>query len=261
VTRLRYHRLWVERGRRTLLRDVNLVLEPGQLVALVGPNGSGKTTLLRVALGLLVPSRGAVTVDDVDVHRLDPRERAAHLAWLPQILVHNEPITVHEAVTTGRYRFGESAQLSRAAASKALERLDAAHLADRNVLALSGGERQRVALATLLAQQSPLILLDEPANHLDPTQQIETYTLIGKLWQEGLGVLLVTHDVNLLAGLPNHDAVQVVGLREGTVALDSTLAAPALADELSALFGMTMRSLEHAGRRVIVPWPRLEEAE
>jgi len=261
VSLLEYHQLWIERGSRTLLRNVSLRLETGQLIALVGPNGSGKTTLLRVALGLLSPTRGRVTVDEEDVRGLTPRERAAHLAWLPQILVSNEPLAVLEAVATGRYRFGESTSQSRAAALEALERLEASHLADRNILALSGGERQRVALATLLAQQSPLVLLDEPANHLDPTQQVETYTLIGKLWRQGLGVLLVTHDVNLLAGLPDHGAVGIVGLKDGAIALESTLDAPTLAVDLSDLFGMTMRCLEHEGRRVIVPWARSEEAE
>jgi iron complex transport system ATP-binding protein len=260
MSRLCFNHVWIERAKRALLRDVTLKLEPGQLVALVGPNGSGKTTLLRVALGLEPPTRGDVTLDDVAVRRLVPRERAARVAWLPQILLNSEPLQVHQAVATGRYRFGESPSRSRAAAMDALSHLDAAHLAHRNVLALSGGERQRVALATVLAQQSPLALLDEPANHLDPTQQVETYTLIGRLWQQGLGVLLVTHDVNLLAGLPKHDAVKIVGLRDGAVSLVSTLDAPELPDELSKLFGMSVKALEHAGRRVIVPWPHAQEA-
>lgn len=261
MTRLAWHETWVERGGRTLLRDIDLTLATGQFIALVGPNGSGKTTLLRTALGLVAPSRGRVTLGDREVKSLAPRERAASVAWLPQILVNTEPLAVHEAVATGRYRFGESPQRSRDAALLALARLGAAHLADRNVTALSGGERQRVALATVLAQESPLVLLDEPANHLDPAHQVEAYTLVGKLWQEGLGVLMVTHDVNLLAGLPEHARVRVVGLREGAMPLDSTLDDPTLPERFSALFAMPMRAILCEGRRVILPWPRKEEDE
>jgi iron complex transport system ATP-binding protein len=258
MTLLRYRDLWVQRGRRELLREINLELRAGEIIALVGPNGAGKTTLLHTALGLVAPTRGYATLDDLDVRGMAPRQRAARVAWLPQILVANEPLKVHEAVATGRYRFGEAPRQSRGAALDALKRLDAVHLADRNVLQLSGGERQRVALATVIAQQSPLALLDEPANHLDPTQQIETYQLIGKLWQEGLGLLLVTHDVNLLSVLPNHEAVRVVGLRQGAVVLTSALDDRSLPNQLSDLFGMQMQALEHEGRRVIVPWPRAE---
>ncbi len=260
MTHLACDGVWVERNGRALLRDVKLEVEAGQLVALVGPNGSGKTTLLRAALGLQAPTRGLVTLDRENVAHLTPRERAARIAWLPQIPVNNEPIAVHEAVATGRYRFGESATQSRAAALAALTRLDASHLADRSVTALSGGERQRVALATLLAQQSPLLLLDEPANHLDPSQQVETYGLIGRLWQDGFGALLVTHDVNLLAALPCHDRVRIVGLRAGALALESRLDSPSLPDDLSQLFGMQLRSFEHDGRRIIIPWPLGEES-
>src|SRR5690606_34747423 len=121
---------------------------------------------------------------------------------------------------------------------------------------LSGGERQRVALATLLAQEPRIALLDEPASHLDPAQQVEAYRLIGELWRQGLGVLLVTHDVNLLGELGPAPDVHVVGLAGGRVAFRSNLAAADLPEQLGALFRIPFASLDHQGRRVLLPTPK-----
>ena len=255
MTRLSYEAVEVRRGSVVVLGEVDLSLEVGQFVALVGANGSGKTTLLRAGLGLLRPSRGRVTIDGDDVWSMTPRERAARLAWLPQHTTTNEPLQVGEVVAAGRYRFGENATRAHERARLALARVGAEALADRTVLDLSGGERQRVALATLLAQEAPLALLDEPANHLDPKQQIETYATIGGLWQQGLGVLCVTHDINLLLGLPQPERVRVIGLANGRVRLDTPLTAPDLPAQLEQLFDIPLRAFDHGARRVIMPWP------
>src|SRR5205085_1144666 len=130
--------------------------------------------------------------------------------------------------------FGHSAREARAA----LERVGVGGVAERSLATLSGGERQRVALAGLLAQAAPILLVDEPANHLDPAQQIEVYRLLGELWREGKSIVLVTHDINLLRHLADPERVQVAGIEGGKLAFRCPLSAPTLPEQLGALFGV-----------------------
>ncbi|MCY0998617.1 ABC transporter ATP-binding protein [Myxococcus sp. MISCRS1] len=248
----------VRKGERTLLADVSLRLGAGDFVAVVGPNGAGKTTLMRVALGLERPDAGRVTVDGRDVAALSPRERAAHVAWLPQRVQVSEPITALEHVAAARYRFRESHRRSEEQARAALERVQAEGLASRRITELSGGEQQRVAVAALLAQESPLVMLDEPANFLDPAQQLELYALVGRLWRSGLGVLCITHDINVLAHAVRHGGegrIRVLGLSRGQVAFESHYDAPELGEHLGQVFSVRMRGVEVEGRRVFVGLP------
>jgi iron complex transport system ATP-binding protein len=244
----------VHANRAQLLESVSLRLGTGELVALVGPNGAGKTSLIRTALGLLQPTRGKVLLGGKPIGHLRARERAALAAWLPQQSGIVEDLTALELVSAARYRFQERRAMTLAAAKRALQRAGVESLAERLVTGLSGGEQQRVALAALLAQEAPLLLLDEPANHLDPAQQIALYELIGDLWREGMSVLCITHDVNLLAHAARERAadVRVLGLRKGALAFDSRLDAPELATHLSQLFDLPLVTLLHEGRRLFV---------
>ena len=238
---------------RALLEGVGLRVEPGEFVALVGPNGAGKTTLLRAGLGL-VRSEGEVFSGGQRIDTVPPRTRAALLGWLPQQPASSEALSALEMVVAARYRFDETRAAARAAARRALERLGAAELAERAVTGLSGGERQRVALAALVAQEAKMLLVDEPANHLDPAQQAETYALLGSLLRDGAGILCVTHDVNLLAhvGAP----VRVVGLARGKVAFETPYDAADLPARLAELFSVPMEPVVLGERRIIVAAPR-----
>ena len=251
MSSIAFEHVTVEAGGRRVLDDVSFEVRPGELVTLLGPNGAGKTTLLRAALGLVRPSSGRVLVAGSDTRALSPRARAGHLAWLPQ---HTPPTTqrVLDVVEAGRFRFSESRAETRAAALRALERFGIHGLAERTLERLSGGERQRVAFATLVAQQAECVLLDEPANHLDPAQQLESTSFIRELWNAGSAVLLVSHDVNLPGLLDPALASRVVGLRAGRVAFDQTTGAAGLAERFSALYDVAFRLLEADGRRVLV---------
>ncbi|MCE9672250.1 ABC transporter ATP-binding protein [Myxococcus stipitatus] len=248
----------VRNGGRVLLEGVSLRVAPGDFVAVVGPNGAGKTTLLRVALGLQRVDAGRATVDGRDVASLSPRERAALVAWLPQRVQVSEPITVLEHVVAARYRFHESRRRSEEAAREALAHVQAEALGARPITELSGGEQQRVAVAALLAQQSPLVLLDEPANFLDPAQQLELYALVGRLWRAGKGVLCITHDINVLAHALAPGAagrLRVLGLSGGRTAFESHYDAPELGEALGRVFGVRMRDVRIDGQRVFVALP------
>ena len=221
MAELEFRELSVKVRERTLLDRITLRVEPGEFVALIGPNGAGKTTLLKAALALSVPSAGAVLLGGRDVNALDARSRAAAIGWLPQQIRADEPITALESVAAARFRFAESHVASRLAAARALARVSASVYAERPITQLSGGERQRVAFACLVAQEAEVLLFDEPANHLDPAQQLEVYRTLGELWREGRSLVCINHDVNLLSQVGDAERLRVVGLRAGRIAFDA----------------------------------------
>ena len=251
--KLQLEHVGVTRRGRTLLDDVSLTLEPGQLLALLGPNGAGKTSLLRCMLGLLAPSAGRVLLDGDTLASLPPRQRAARVAWLPQHSQAAEELSALDVVMASRFRFDEPFALTEREARSALERVSMAGVAERALGTLSGGERQRVALAGLLAQAAPILLVDEPANHLDPAQQIDVYRLLGELWREGRSVVCVTHDVNLLRHLGDAQRVRVAGVAQGRLRFEQGLDAVELPERLGQLFGVNMRAVSVDDERVLLP--------
>jgi iron complex transport system ATP-binding protein len=251
--KLSLERVSVVRRGRVLLDGVSLTLRPGELLALLGPNGAGKTTLLRAMLGLVAPSSGRVLSDETELAALSPRQRAARVAWLPQHSQAAEELSALDVVMAARFRFDEPFAATEREARHALQRVGVAAVAARALNTLSGGERQRVALAGLLAQAAPVLLVDEPANHLDPAQQIDVYRLLGELWREGRSIVCVTHDVNLLRHLGDMGRVRIGGVAQGKLRFECTLAAPELPERLAELFDVRMRELSLDGERVLLP--------
>ena len=246
----------VEVAERTLLSQIRFRIEPGELVALLGRNGAGKSTLLKVALGLVKVSTGEARIGARPVGALSGRARAARIAWLPQHPYVHEAVTALELAAVARFRFDEPYASAIAAARRALTRAGVAELAPRVVSSLSGGERQRVALAALLAQEAPLLLMDEPASQLDPAQQIATYRLIGELWRGGHGILCITHDPNLLHHAVAGDGanrIRVVGLASGKILFERRFGDPELAGSLSRLYGVRIVTLRGEGVQVFAP--------
>lgn len=246
----------VQRGGRRVLDAVDLRVDAGALTAIVGPNGAGKSTLLAALLGWVPLTAGSVRVGGDDPHALSPRDRAARLAWLPQRPAVDEAMPVVEVVAAARFRFDEPVAMRHAAARDALTAVGAAHLADRSATALSGGEAQRVALAGLWAQEAAVWLLDEPANHLDPRVQWEVLDLLLDRWRAGHTLVMVVHDLDLLAArvLPQ-ETVAVVALADGVRAWRRTLDAADLPAQLSALYGVRVTGVQVASRRRLLVLP------
>lgn len=241
MTLLRFEKVTVAGEGRDRLVELDLAVERGQCVFVLGPNGAGKSTLLRTALALERPEAGSVTLASKPVQAFAPSERAERVAWLPQDGYFEPALLAWEIVAAARYRFFESHQVARKQALTALGRVGAEAFAMRVGRELSGGEQQRVKLACLLAQEAPLLLLDEPGNHLDPGQQLEAYRLLGELWSSGLTLVCVTHDINLVSLVGAKEQLRVIGLCQGRLSFDTRLSDPNLASHLTRLFNTQFR--------------------
>ncbi len=187
-------------GSREVLRGIDLDIPPGQIAALLGPNGSGKSTLLAAAAGVGRRSSGKVFVDGKDIDTLSRREAAGKVAVVPQQTGFLMPFTVMETVLMGRFpaagRFARLSAEDHRLAAASLEAVDLGSFAERLVTDLSGGEAQRVAIARALAQQTPVLLLDEPVSALDPRHAVAVFRLLEALKKEGKGILVALHDIN-----------------------------------------------------------------
>ncbi len=206
---------------QTVLDGVSLTVQSGECVALVGRNGCGKSTLLRLLGGTARPDRGAVLLDGRPVAAMRRREVAQRVAVLHQQLPPMPGMIVRQLVAQGRYPHrGPLSMLWRPQDDQSIGALAAAGvdgLADREVDSLSGGERQRVRIALALAQQTPVLLLDEPTTFLDVRHQLEVLTLVRRLQRElGLTVVTVLHELDHAARFTD----RIVALAAGRVAAD-----------------------------------------
>jgi ABC-type cobalamin/Fe3+-siderophores transport system ATPase subunit len=210
-------------GRTVVLGDLSIELVSGTVTALVGPNGSGKSTLLMTLARVLRPKGGEVLLDGEPVSAHSSIEVARRLGVLPQTAVAPHGATVREVVEQGRYpQLGAWAMLRRredGAMRRALELTGLTDLADRRLDSLSGGERQRAWIAMTLAQETGVLLLDEPTTYLDVRHQIDLMILVEHLRDaQGMTVVMVLHDLNQAARY----ADRIVALRDGRVHADGT---------------------------------------
>lgn len=198
MTLLRLERLTVKRGDCPVVDAATLTIQAGEMVGLIGPNGAGKTSLMRGALGLLPHAAGQSSLS-----ALDPARRARHAAWLPQSREIAWPIAVETLVMLGRIPHLAAGQrpddADRAAVARAMATMDLIGFETRAATALSGGEQARVLIARALAQDTPLILADEPTAGLDPGHQIAAMAAFARLAQQGKAVLVSLHDLGLAA--------------------------------------------------------------
>ena len=185
---------------RLVGRDLDVALETGEVLALLGPNGSGKTTLLKTLLGLLAPKAGDVQLDGRTLNNYSSRDRARLIAYVPQSHQATFAFTVETVVLMGRIAhgnlFSRPTAADRAVAARSLERFGIAHLRERPYTMISGGERQLALLARALAQEPQFIVLDEPTASLDFGNQGKVMREIRSLAASGHGVLFTTHDPN-----------------------------------------------------------------
>jgi len=248
------HHLLLTAGKRTLVQDLDWGAQPGQCWSIIGRNGAGKSTLLRTLAGLQEPSGGAVHVGGRALRDWPLDELARQRAFLAQSRHDAFAYTVIESVLSARHpyhanRYWEGSDDHRIAI-KALASMEVDDLATRDVRTLSGGERQRVAIAALLAQETPLLLLDEPANALDLAHQVSVMGLLARLCREQQKtVVMIGHDLNLAYRISTHTLLLMGDGRWQAGTRDATMQ-PAL---LGEYLGHPIDMVEYGERRIFIP--------
>ena len=241
---------------RVLVEGLDWRVNAGESWCVIGPNGAGKSTLLRTVAGLRAPDGGGVAIAGKPLAAWPLVALARERGYLAQARGDAFAYRVIETVLMARHpyhadRYWEGSD-DHAAAERALRALDVLHLAGRDVRTLSGGERQRVALAALLAQETPLLLLDEPANALDLAHQAAMTALLARLCrEEGRAVVSVGHDLNLAWSGATHALL----LLKGGAWHAGPVAEVMRADLLGACLGHPIVAVEHGGRTVFLPEP------
>lgn len=255
--RLTAARLTVGYGGTNVLSGVDFTVPNGAMTVLVGPNGCGKSTLLKTLARILTPSEGEVRLDGEPIRSIATRDVARRLALLPQGPVAPEGLTVRELVAQGRYPHQSFLRQWSAADTRAVDQalvLTALHdLADRPVQSLSGGQRQRAWIAMVLAQETDLILLDEPTTFLDLKVQVDVMSCLSAIARAGKTLVVVLHELNIAAAFADH----LVMMRAGRIMAQGVPGEVMTPDTLRAVFDLDARIIPDPGTGRPVCIPRL----
>jgi iron complex transport system ATP-binding protein len=251
-------------GEDEILHGLDLAVPPGKITVIVGANACGKSTLLRAMSRLLSPRKGQVLLDGKSIHRTPPRDLARTLGLLPQSPIAPEGITVADLVSRGRHPhqslFSRWTRADDEAVDAALTATKTSDLAERPVDELSGGQRQRVWIAMALAQQTEILLLDEPTTFLDISHQVEVLDLLTDLnHARGTTVVMVLHDLNLAARYADY----LVAMTDGSVHVSGLPQDVLTEDNVRQVFGLQSRIITDptSGRPIMLPIGRHRMAE
>ncbi|MGS2643575.1 ATP-binding cassette domain-containing protein [Streptosporangium sp. LJ11] len=244
--------------KRVVASDLNVTIPDGSFTVIIGPNACGKSTMLRALARMLKPRTGAVHLDDAVITSLPSKEVARRLGLLPQSSIVPDGITVADLVGRGRYPHQRlMRQWSRedeVAVAAAMRSTDVTDLADRCVDELSGGQRQRVWLAMALAQETPILLLDEPTTFLDIAHQIEVLDLCADLHERGRTLVAVLHDLNQACRYATH----LIVMRDGRIVAEGDPASIITAALVEEVFELRCEIIDdpQSGTPLIVPETR-----
>lgn len=239
-------------GHRAVLSGVSFEAEPGEFIGLIGPNGAGKTSLLKAILGLIA-SDGQLSLENRDLGNMTNQEKARHLAYLPQEREVAWPVAVKTLVSFARAALkpmfegqnDEDIKLVEAA----MRRMDVIRFCDRVVSELSGGEKARVLIARVLAQNTPIILADEPVAGLDPAHQLGLMEVFASLAAEGRTVIASMHELSLAAGY----CTRLIVLDQGKVVADGPPTKVLSEELLRSVYGINAHLLDVGGKLIVHP--------
>ncbi|MFE6554880.1 ABC transporter ATP-binding protein [Streptomyces sp. NPDC057746] len=241
---------------RVIAEDLSLSIPDGKVSVLIGPNGCGKSTALRALARLLPPRTGQVVLDGKSIQKTPTREVARLLAILPQVLTAPEGITIEDLVCFGRHPHRSSlkvpSEADREAVEWAMEVTGVAEMRHAHVDQLSGGQRQRVWIALCLAQETDIILLDEPTTYLDVAYQLEVLDLLADLNRDhGTTIAMVLHDFNMAAEYADHIFV----MHAGALVAEGTPFEVLTPELIHQVFGVESRVVDHpvSGKPLCIP--------
>ncbi|HRY06525.1 MAG TPA: ABC transporter ATP-binding protein [Hyphomicrobiaceae bacterium] len=240
--RLATQGICVRLGRRSVLHDVTVSAERGELVAVIGPNGAGKSTLLKSLAGLVPVCDGRVLLDGDDIVALDARARGRRIAFIAQDRQVHWPLAVRRVVALGRLPHEVSSR-DEAAIANALSAMDLHQLADRPIYELSGGELARVLQARALAQEADILIADEPTAGLDMGHVLQLFAHLERLSQQGHTVIVAVHDISLAL----RHCHKTVLLKDGRVLAAGPSGDVVTPERLAAAFGVSVAvaTLDH----------------
>ncbi len=257
MTRLMASDLTLAYDGRVVVEGLSLDIPDGEITVIIGPNACGKSTLLRALSRLLRPKVGTVILDGTSIHRMPTKHVARLLGLLPQSPIAPDGILVRDLVARGRTPhqtlFQQWSVADENAVREALDATGTADLADRPVDELSGGQRQRVWIAMALAQETSLLLLDEPTTFLDITHQIEVLDMVAELnRRDGRTIVVVLHDLNLACRYAHH----IVAMRDGRIVANGAPDDVITADTMRAVFGLESIVIPDplSGTPLVVPY-------
>jgi iron complex transport system ATP-binding protein len=227
-------------GGPLVVTDLDVAIPAGQITSIVGANGCGKSTLLRGLARLLAPQSGVVLLDGESIHKQKTKQVAKQIGLLPQGPIVPDGLSVEDLVARGRYPhqslFKQWSKADEAAVEHALEATQTVDLRERPVDELSGGQRQRVWIALALAQETPILLLDEPTTFLDMAHQLEVLNLLAALNKtEQRTIVLVLHDVNQAARYSHH----IIAMRTGEILVRGTPGEVITQQTVAEVFGVS----------------------
>lgn len=241
-----------------ILKDVSLAVQKGQILSIVGPNGAGKSTLLKCMVHLLKPQVGAVYLDGKNIATKNHRELAKAMGYIPQNTMDIFPVTVLETVLMGRkpHITWDVTDEDFRVVAQVMKFLDIEQLAERPLDQLSGGQKQKVFIARALAQQSPIVLFDEPTSNLDIRHQLEVFAMIKRITQtEGRIGIVVVHDLNLAARFSD----KLVMLKNGSVYATGTPGEVITEENIKEVYNVSASIVESKFGVYVLPIEPLKE--
>lgn len=235
------HEFSLKNKERTLISNLNIDFKQGQLWAIVGKNGTGKTTLLNTLAGFMAYKQGHITIDGREISTLDSLSKAQQMAFLPQLLEASLNCTVKQSIAYGRYPWHKNSEI-RQQDSKIIQmvigQMQLESIQDKSIQEISGGELRKVEIATVLAQDSKIMMLDEPLNHLDVSMRYHLMEHLQRLIKNKL-IIIVTHDIQYVQQYCTH----VLMLQDNTNVKFGTASEMMTKDNLNNYLGIPFRKL------------------